>query len=146
MKESDWQAEEEFGKKTPWDSVLKLEWVYKKAGKELPDVVSRRIAWQLAAINDYVRTLAVSTGELSINGLSGQKRGGGRGMLDLMLFKLDLLDELLINSADYVGLSADVKCQLRSAFSSHESYRNLHKSWADSLSMSAKTFGSLVEA
>jgi len=36
-----WQADEEFGKKTPWDSVTKLEWVYKKAGKSTVGIRER---------------------------------------------------------------------------------------------------------
>ena len=107
------KAEEEFGKRTPWDSVTKLEWVYKKAGKSIH--TRRRMIWALSAITDLVRCKMVTPGELSIGGLSGAKRGG-RGMLDLVLLKLDLLDALLVHQADKVGLSADSKCKLRTVY------------------------------
>lgn len=140
------QAEEEFGKKTPWDSATKLEWVYKKAKST---DTRRRIIWLLSAVSDLVRSKTVAPGELSIAGMSGKLRGG-RGMLDLLLFKLDLLDELLVASADKVGLSADSKNKLRAIFESHASYRahfgdNLDMTWMSTLPQSTKLFIAIVE-
>ena len=142
------KAEEEFGKRTPWDSVTKLEWVYKKAGKSIH--TRRRMIWALSAITDLVRCKMVTPGELSIGGLSGVKRGG-RGMLDLVLLKLDLLDALLVHQADKVGLSADSKCKLRTVFDSHASYREhlgdgMDMTWMSTMSQSARLFITNVEA
>ena len=140
------EAEEEFGTRTPWDSVTKLEWVHKKAGTSA--TTRRKIVWQLSAINDLVRSKSVTSGELSINGLSGSKRGG-RGMLDLMLFKLDLLDEFIINQADKCGLSAGVKCTLRKVFDSHATFRmylgdTSDMTWMSTMPLSAKEFISTI--
>jgi hypothetical protein len=120
--------------------------VHKKAGKSID--ARRRIIWQLRAITDMVRWKMVTPGELSINGLSGVKRGG-RGMLDLVLYKLDLLDELLINQADKCGLSADTKSKLRTVFESHESYRthvggNGDTMWMSTMPLSAREFIEVV--
>jgi hypothetical protein len=95
----------------------------------------RRIIWQLQAITDIVRWMAVTARELNINGLSGVTRGG-RGMLDLVLFNIDLLDELLINQADKCGLSAETTSKLRTVFESHESYRTRVGGSSDTMWMS----------
>lgn len=107
------------------------------------------MAWQLAAVNDLVRSKAVSSGELSINGLSGSKRGG-RGMLDVLILKLDVLDELLANMAP-MGWSADVQSRIRSTFNSHQSYRatlgadDADMTWMGVLPVSAQNFVRLIE-
>lgn len=124
----------------------KLEWVYKKAGGKT--ATRRRIMWQLSAISDLVRHRLVAPGELSINGLSGHKRGG-RGILDLVLFKMDLLDELIVNVADQIKLSSDVKVLIRKIFDSHTSYRShlgdtSDMMWMSSLPSSARDFVKLV--
>lgn len=142
------QAEEEFGKKTPWDSVSKLEWVFKKAGSST--TARRKIIWQLAAVSDLVRHRMVTPGELSISGLSGKGRGG-RGVLDLVLFKLDLLDELIVTVVDQVKLSSEVKSTIRSIFENHTAYRshvgdNADMMWMSSLPSSARDFVRLVSA
>ena len=141
------QADEEFGKKTPWDSVTKLEWVHKKAGKCV--ATRRRIVWQLAAVNDLVRTRQAASGELSIIGLSGKGRGGGRGMLDLLLFKLDLLDEFMNNQCDKCGITNDAKTTIKDVLDNHSSYRqkvgdNVDMMWMVTLPQSAKEFMGLV--
>jgi hypothetical protein len=106
--------------------------------------------WSLSAIADLVRCKLVTPGELSIGGLSGARRGG-RGMLDLVLLKLDLLDALLITHADKVGLSADSKNKLRTVFDSHASYRanlgeGVDMTWMSTMPQSAKLFITIVEA
>jgi hypothetical protein len=141
------QADEEFGKKTPWDSVTKLEWVRKKAGTGV--ATRRRIVWQLAAVNDLVRTRQAASGELSITGLSGKGRGGGRGMLDLLLFKLDLLDEFMNNQCDKCGLTNDAKTTVKDVLDCHSSYRQkvgdtVDMMWMVTLPQSAKEFMGLV--
>ena len=141
------QADEEFGKKTPWDSVTKLEWVHKKAGTCV--ATRRRIVWQLAAVNDLVRTRQAASGELSIIGLSGKGRGGGRGMLDLLLFKLDLLDEFMNNQCDKCGITNDAKTTIKDALDSHSIHRqtvgdNVDMMWMVTLPQSAKEFMGLV--
>jgi hypothetical protein len=136
----------EFGKRTPWDSVTKLDWVHKKAGTSTD--ARRRIIWQLQAITDMVRWHVVSPGELSINVLSGVQLGG-HGMLDLVLFKLDLLDELLINQAGRCGLSVETTSKLLTVFESHESYRTHvggsgDTTWMSTISPSAREFINIV--
>jgi hypothetical protein len=127
-----------------------LEWVFKKAGKSIHN--RRRMIWSLSAIADLIRWKLVTPGELSIGGLSGARRGG-RGMLDLVLLKLDLLDSLIVHQADKVGLSADSKAKLRTVFESHASYRSnlgdgvgVDLTWMSTMPQSAKLFITIVEA
>jgi hypothetical protein len=70
-------------------------------------------------------------------------------MLDLLLFKLELLDELLINQADKCGLSGETKNKLRAVFESHETFRaclgdEADMTWMSTLPPSAKEFIALV--
>jgi hypothetical protein len=141
------QADEEFGRKAPWNSVFKLEWVLKKAGTGAN--ARRRIVWQLSGINDALRTRQVAPGDLCVNRLSGERRGLGPGMLDQMLFKLDLLDELINHQADLCGLLSDAKTIMQAAFESHSSYRahvgdNANMTWMLTLPQSVKKFAELV--
>jgi hypothetical protein len=142
-----WQADEEFGKKTPWDSVTKLEWVYKKAGKSAGS--RRRIVWQLAFVNDALRTKTIASGELSIMALSGKGRGGGRGFLDLALLKLDVLDEFIQHQAEKCNLSSDAKSIIKEVVDNHATYRSkvgddVDMMWMVTLPQSAKEFIGLV--
>lgn len=141
------QADEEFGRNTPWDSVFKLEWVHKKAANG-PNT-RERIIWQLSGINDLVRTRQIVPDELCVNQLSGKGLGGGRGMLDLLLFKLDLLDDFIDNQAGNCGLSSEAKAIVRAIVDSHSSYRarigdNVDMTWMLTVPQSAKAFVELV--
>lgn len=66
------EAEEAFGKKTPWDSVYKLEHLLRKT---LRDV--EKTNWILMCINDLVLNNVVLSTGLSIAALSGKGRGQG---------------------------------------------------------------------
>jgi len=121
--------------------------VHKKAGRS-PNA-RRRIIWQLAGVNDLVRSRQVSPGELSINRLSGRGRGGGRGTLDLLLLKLDILDECVANQIVKRGISSDAKPLVRSTVESHPSYQSFfgHEvdiTWMLTLPQSAKEFAGFV--
>jgi hypothetical protein len=84
-------------------------------------------------------------GDLSINGLCGKGRGGGCGLLDLLLVKLDLLDELINNQADAFGLASAVKVNIKETLDCHASYRehcgeNADMTWVLTMPASAKEF------
>jgi hypothetical protein len=122
------EAEEEFGKRTPWDSITKLEWTHK-------DVVRRTTLWRLMAMTNLVRSDLVSP--------------GGRDMLDLVRFKLDLRNEMLINQADQCGLSAEHKFRLWTVFESHETYadyldNNTDMPWIPTMPPSVREFIAVV--
>ena len=52
--------------------------------------------WMLESVNDMVRNKMVDGTELSERNLSGKAKGGaGKGLLDLLMFKLHMLNHLL---------------------------------------------------
>ena len=63
-------SEEHFGKKTPFDSVYKLEHVVRKSDKDFS-----RINLLLITLIDVVLNLGVTTTELSVTTLTGKNRG-----------------------------------------------------------------------
>lgn len=65
------EAEETFGKKTPWDSVAKLEGLVKKSLRD-----TDTIDWILKCVNDLVLNKVVAGPNLSISHLTGKNQGG----------------------------------------------------------------------
>ena len=128
--------------------MTKLEWVHKKAGKSTAGS-RRRIVWQLAFVNDALRTKMIASGELSITALSGNCRGGGRGFPDLALLKLDVLDEFIQHQAEKCNLSSDATSIIKEVVDNHAIYRskvgdNVDMMWMVTLPQSAKEFIGLV--
>jgi len=67
------QAEEAFGKKTPWDSVYKLEHLLRKTLRDI-----EKTNWVLMCINDLMLHNNILSSELSIAALSGKGKSDGR--------------------------------------------------------------------
>lgn len=65
------QAEETFGKKTPWDSVHKLGDLVKKSLRE-----TETIDWILMCVNDLVLNKILRPQDLSGHALTGRGQGG----------------------------------------------------------------------
>lgn len=130
------EAEEAFGKKTPWDSVYKLELLLRKTSRD-PD----KINWVLMSIND------LRLHKVLIVGASGGKRGKvsqcsymfqcvqimGQGAhrsqtnptrhLDMALLKLDFLHHLLRVQLPRLELPIADESVLRDTLATPETYR-----------------------
>lgn len=78
------EAEEKFGKRTPFDSIYKLESIIRKS-KHCID----RIMWCLSYIVDACVNQHVRPGEYTLSNLSGKGKKEGFGLLDLYLLKHD---------------------------------------------------------
>ena len=65
------EAEETFGKRTPWDSVLKLQDLVKKSLRDT-DIID----WILMCINDMVLNKVIFGSQVSLADLTGKGRGG----------------------------------------------------------------------
>jgi hypothetical protein len=70
-------------------------------------------------------------------------------MLDLLLFKLDLLDEFMNNQCDKCGITNDAKTTIKDVLDCHSSYRQkvgdtVDMMWMVTLPQSAKEFMGLV--
>ena len=143
------QAEETFGKKTPWDSLTKLESVVKRAkenrGRDSPD--NRKILFQLQAITWYCTSGTCTPSELSLNSLVGKTRGH-RGLLDIILFKMDVLQDWLTVKMDACQLSSRCKSTLRQSMSDFAAYQLASQdcTWRAPLAPSGQKFVDLLEA
>jgi hypothetical protein len=142
------QAEETFGKKTPWDSLTKLESVVKRAKETTRDVPdSRKILFQLQAVTWYCASGTVLPTELSLHTLVGKGRGH-RGLLDIILFKMDILKDWLTVQIDACQLSTRCKSTIRTSMSDFAAYQQSNEdcTWRAPLLPSGQKFADLLEA
>lgn len=116
------QADEAFGRRTPWDSIYKLEAVVNKSGKD--GQKAEKMEWILAMINDAVVNKVVGPGELSISALTGKGRGNGnKGFIDVILFLRELRVRLLGEVLETSTLPLHAKETLREKLGTAASYR-----------------------
>ena len=89
------------------------------------------LVWMVTSIVDRYRA-KIWTGpeHTSIEALSG-RGSGGRGALDLFLFKAQLKDRVLSSWLEGLRLSAENKVKIRQALDSHESYREKLRPYQD---------------
>lgn len=112
------ECEELFQRRTPFDSIFKLEIIARRTSK-----AESRALWLVTGLKDLVQNADYSGGELSVRALSG-KGQGGRGLVDLLLYKLDLKEFLLTEWLEKLeGPSAGAKKLLREVMTSHKAYR-----------------------
>lgn len=65
-----WQVEEHYGKKTPFDSVYKLEHTVRKSDRD-----ASRIMWSLIGIVDCCLNQKVLPQEITVTALTGKGKG-----------------------------------------------------------------------
>ncbi len=116
------QAEDRWGKQTPWDSVYKLEAVIKKCGRPGP-IATRNIRWTLAAIEDLILDHQCVPGQLSVRALSGKGHSGGKGYVDVLLFKQDLATHATGPLLHELPISPDIAKLIPPLVNSHAKYR-----------------------
>ena len=83
------QAEEVFGKKSPWNEISKLRLVATKARGD-----PRRLSSLISLINDVLLSNTCPPSDLSNANLSGTKTNN-KGLVNFLLFKLDVLSSFL---------------------------------------------------
>ena len=140
------QAEEKWGKTTCWDSVTKLELLLRR-GSANGAVNVRKVISMLQGVGYYCDAKFISSSRLSIVELGGKGRLG-RGLLDLILFKLDVLDDWLNIKMDVCRLTPMDKTLIRKCMEDFPSFARTmtDSSWAAPLNASGKAFAELVEA
>lgn len=109
------EAENEFGKGTPFDSVYKLEAIIQKA--KTPSLS----AWCLEHIIDLVRNKKTTAPEFAVRTMTGRD-SGGRGTLDLILYKHQCSVYIAQEFLEAHPFSGETKHALR-ALTTHEAYR-----------------------
>ncbi len=142
------KSDEDHGKRNVWDSVYKIEYLAKKAGKT--NTVPK-ILWMIHAVEHLLTQHGKTSGEMSVANLSGKgKYQDGKGTLDICLYKLDLKDHLLQDVLESVrGMAADEKELARKTFDCHTHYKEqccgTDLTWLGQLSKPARTFFGLIE-
>ena len=86
------QAEEVFGKKSPWNEITKLRLVATKAKGD-----NRRLSSLSSLINDLLLSNTCAPSDLSNANLSGAKTNN-KGLVNCLLFKLDVLSYFFTKS------------------------------------------------
>ena len=129
--------------KTPFDSVYKLEAIAQKA--KMPD----KISWCIEYLAWLVTRGQCSPGELSVANLNGKGRGG-RGLLDLLLYKRDILEYWLHVFPTVIGIPTDdvtmVSTTLRNINKYTDEFLSTSDlSWLGSLSVIIQDFARLCE-
>ena len=117
------KADECFGRKSPWDSIYKMEALLAKCGKDAAGI--SKMEWCLAMTNDAVANKLMTSGKLSHQQLTGKHRGGtaSKGFLDLLLFVREVRIYCLGNVLDASTLPQAAKQTLRSVLESPLGYR-----------------------
>jgi hypothetical protein len=143
------QAESTFGKQTPWDSLTKLESVVKRAKetgpRDCPDI--RKILFQLQAVTWYCASGLCHPSDMSLHKLVGKSRGY-RGLLDIILFKMEVLHDWLTVKIDACRLSTHCTSTIRTCMADFATYHAFSDdcTWRASLLQSGQTFADLLEA
>ena len=119
------KASAKWGKSSPFNSVMKLFLINQKC-KEISRTHSlapnASAVWVLAGIVDWVLAGMVEAAEIGKRQIKGEG-SGGKGIVDLLLFKFRLRSHLTQEFLDHKALRADTKDMMRQAFLNHESYR-----------------------
>lgn len=147
------ECEELFQKRTPFDSIYKLEVIARRAIKRANVLNEDKAIWVARSLKDMVQNGDYTGAELSVRALSG-KGQGGRGLVDLILYKLDIHGFLLHEWVEKLGLSQEAKDQLRCTMASHNTYRSkfgfrqepVDLTWMAHLTPAEKATFRLVEA
>ncbi|CAE7303315.1 unnamed protein product [Symbiodinium sp. CCMP2592] len=151
-------AEERWGKQTPWDSVGKLDTLCSKCTKSIgrsdPGSATDRMCWVIRAVHDFYDSEQIQKTQLSTRNFSGKGLYGHKGTCDILLYKYGLG----IYIKDYLEgtiIDANQKAVIRSVFDDHESYRKAYGqhghmedydvSWLGSLCQPARTACGLLK-
>ena len=141
----DASATTEAGLDSPFDSINKMYFLGNKAND------SEEREWLFAAIADLHQAGTLRPGELAATVLNKKNVQ----YADVLVFKKQLLDELLHAKNKELGLSKDTSSMLHTVLQSHKSYRNLvgfqhHEqgrdaSWSSQLSRAGIMYCQLIE-
>ena len=119
-------AEEKWGKQTPWDSVYKLEILVTKCAKPCGRADTAgpldRMAWVIRCVHDFLDSDQLQRTALSVRNLSGKGLYGHKGTADLLVYKYGL-GVYIKDHLEGSVLDATQKAEVRKVFQDHESYR-----------------------
>ena len=116
-------AENKWGKRTPWDSVYKLEGVVKRCGRP-GDIATANITWCLAGVSDMILNDQQPSGFFTVRMISGRGHPGNKGVLDLLIYKKSVKQEAMNYLRDLNVFASDELELVDQYLNNHESYRN----------------------
>ena len=130
-----------------FESVYVLELIVKRGGKE------DKIHWLAGGVLDLVKAKYATPGELSQRQLSGRNLPGGKGVLDLLLSKYDLLEAFISKAKDLQLCSSLVDCLEKWKRKGHMDYRqdcgykagDVNTQWKSAYKPHEQTFLQLTE-
>ena len=138
--------DKQFGSQNPLNKIGSLDALVTKAGKS-----KSSLTWVCNAIHDGLKYQYLFGGDLSVENLQGTRAGGGKGTLDLLMYKQEVLEYMtgpLVMKHGFLPVE-DVD-KLKKILVNHESYRtgfreSTDKSWWGKFPASLKSLFSLVE-
>ena len=120
------RATAKWGKSSPFNSVLKL-FLFNQKCKEISRTHSLNLTastvWVFAGILDWVSAGMVEPSDIGKRQIKGDG-SGGKGIVDLLLFKFRLRNYFTGELLDKTSLRGDTKDAIRLTFINHESYRS----------------------
>ena len=118
-------CQEKWSKNTPWDSVYKLETLYRKCstamGKADTGDCLHRMVWVLRAVFFLVSHDKMQRTALSVRNWSGKGCPGNKGTLDLLLFKYTV-SFYIMDFIESASIGSKEKSKMREIFKDHESF------------------------
>jgi len=143
------EAEEAFGKKTCWDNVWKLEAVIKKSNEgRAGGIDKRKILFLLQGVHYYCHVGLNHPSELTLAALVGKNRLA-KGLLDILLFKRDILSDWLTVRMDACRLPPDDRQLIQKTMSDFGTFlaaTEHDELWVAPLKPSSRAFVDLLEA
>ena len=119
------EAEEKYGADSPFNSILKLYLMAKKARECIKDQSldpTTGMEWVFNSVMDWVTAGLLETREIAVRTIKGEA-SGGRSFVDLSIIKLCLKGYLLDTYLNGLGIPADAKTKMRKHFQTHASFR-----------------------
>jgi hypothetical protein len=102
----------------PLDSIVKLQAIASKADTET------NILWTVTLLLDFYYSKAIYLEQIGTRALQGKTHNsGGKGLVDLLVYKHELLKYLMADWLDSLAFPADIKATLRETCQSLEHFR-----------------------
>ncbi len=142
----------EYGLRNPFDSSTKLQVICSKAST--PECIT----WTVLLLADFIKSGALHVDQLALRTLSGAGSGlGGKGMVDLLVMKKDILAHLLNFTMDTLHFPMPVKAAIRTTCTTidqfrercgyryNEKYKAANRGWTAGFCAGAEEFLNLIE-
>ena len=117
-------SEEEWGKRTPWDSVYKLELVIKRCGKDGGETSLVNMRWVLASVSDMIKNEYAVPAFFTLRNLNGRGQPGNKGIQDVILYKMGLKMGCTKFMIELNTFKSDELDRANEYLRSHEAYRS----------------------